>query len=279
MSNPIPLRRLPSVPVRPSNPGRSVPTTQTILPRPVPRPIHNRYCSVCRLRKHIAAAIALITLTVTTVTLLPSFWGAKYGKDALELARWTARKDYIEACQEVSDSNPGSRSGTYPSLIPFLKYLNRSSINCQRALEGELPPPPGLNEIHVRSLEDLQLKFLNLRIDSPDMGPDHVPLPLHWWLLVGMGFIALLMTGNLARRRRLMQTADTTFGRPTTSLRLDLRAEDIVSMRHAAKNVSEAIASGNDQWNYINGFNNKEILRGIGNQFLPPDKVQEEDEW
>ena len=89
----------------------------------------------------------------------------------------------------------------------FLKYLNRSSISCQRALEGELPPPPGLNEIHVRSLEDLQLKFLKLRIDSPDMGPDHVPLPLHWWLLVGMGFIALLMTGNLARRRRLMQTA------------------------------------------------------------------------
>ena len=110
-----------------------------------------------------------------------------------------------------------------------------------------MPPPPGLNEIHVRSLEYLQLKFLKLRIDSPDMGPDHVPLPLHWWLLVGMGFIALVMTGNLARRRCIMQTADTTFGRPARHLRLDLRAEDIVSTRLAAKNVSEAIASGNDQ--------------------------------
>ena len=110
-----------------------------------------------------------------------------------------------------------------------------------------MPPPPGLNEIHVRSLEDLQLKFLNLRINSPDMGPDHFPLPLHWWLLVGMGFIALLMMGNLARRRRLMQTADTTFGRPATPLQLDLRVENVMPSRLAAKNVSEAIASGNDQ--------------------------------
>ena len=171
-----------------------------------------------------------------------------------------------------------------------------------------MPPPPGLNEIHVRSLEDLQLKFLKLRIDSPDMGPDHVPLPLHWWLLVGIGFIALVMTGNLARRGRLevmriahpilrqgprfrgsallaketrtqyatilhsilwidaieflLSTATNKqlvhffrLVRPSSAAhneqfhlpRLDLRVEDIVSMRHAAQIVSEAIASGNDQ--------------------------------
>ena len=128
MSNPIQPRPLASVPGQPSNPGSSVPTTQNILPRPVPHPYHSRFCSFCRLRKHIAAAITLITLTLTTVTLLPSFWGAKYGKDALELARWTARKDYIEACQEVSDSNPGSGLSTSPFLIPF------SSISIARVL-------------------------------------------------------------------------------------------------------------------------------------------------
>ena len=128
MSNPIQPRPRPSVSGQPSNSGSSVPATQNIPPRPVPHPNHNRFCSSCRLRKHIAAAIALITLTVTTVTLLPSFWGAKYGKDALELARWTARKDYIEACQEVNDSNPGSGLSISPSLIPL------SSISIARVL-------------------------------------------------------------------------------------------------------------------------------------------------
>ena len=47
-------------------------------------------------------------LVVAVVALLPSFGGAKYAEEALEIARWTARKDYIEACQEVSRSNLGS---------------------------------------------------------------------------------------------------------------------------------------------------------------------------
>ena len=108
MSNSLQPRPLPSVPVQPSNPGSSGSTNQALPPRPVPHPNHNRFCRFCKNRNHIAAAIALITLTVTAITLLPSFWGAKYGKEALELARWTARKDYIEVCQEVSDSNLGS---------------------------------------------------------------------------------------------------------------------------------------------------------------------------
>ena len=41
------------------------------------------------------------------------------------------------------------------------------------------------------------------------MRPDHVPLSLHWWLLVGMGFVALVVTGKLARRRGLMRNART----------------------------------------------------------------------
>ena len=92
-----------------------------------------------------------------------------------------------------------------------------------------MPPPPGLNEIHVRSLEDLQLKFLQLRIESPKKGPHHLPLPLQWWPLVGMGFIALVMTGNLARRRRLMHTAHTPFGVMANSSRLDSRSSRLLA--------------------------------------------------
>ena len=128
MSNSRQPEPLPSVPVQPSNPGSSVSTNHNILPRPVPRPNHNRFHPFRRFKPHIAAAIALITLTVTTITLLPSFWGAKYGREALELARWTAWKDYIEACQKVSDSNLGSGFSTSPYLTPF------SSISLARVL-------------------------------------------------------------------------------------------------------------------------------------------------
>ena len=51
---------------------------------------------------YLGAAIGLLTLIVTIISLLPSFAGGKYGKEALELALWTARKDYVEACQTVS---------------------------------------------------------------------------------------------------------------------------------------------------------------------------------
>ena len=51
---------------------------------------------------YLGAAIGLLTLVVTIVSSLPSFAGGRYGKKTLELALWTAQKDYIEACQEVS---------------------------------------------------------------------------------------------------------------------------------------------------------------------------------
>ena len=121
----------------------------------------------------------------------------------------------------------------------------------------------------MRSLKKLQLKVLEMRIDSPNIGPDHIPLPLHWWLLVGMGFIALLMTGNLARLRRIMKIAHMPpFGLPARYLRLDfwssqMLAKNATSARDlshsepiraessgygpASEQVSKAIASGNDQ--------------------------------
>ena len=55
-----------------------------------------------RTKLYLGAAIGLLTLIVTIVSLLPSFAGGRYGKETLELALWTARKDYVEACQTVS---------------------------------------------------------------------------------------------------------------------------------------------------------------------------------
>ena len=57
---------------------------------------------VGRTKLYLGAAIGLLTLIVTIISLLPSFAGGRYGKEALELALWTARKDYVEACQTVS---------------------------------------------------------------------------------------------------------------------------------------------------------------------------------
>ena len=57
---------------------------------------------VGRTKLYLGAAIGILTLVVTIVSLLPSFAGDRYGKEALELALWTARKDYVEACQTVS---------------------------------------------------------------------------------------------------------------------------------------------------------------------------------
>ena len=273
MSNSRQPGPLPSLRGQPSNPGSSVSANHRI-----PQPNHNRFGTFCKFKKHTAAAIALITLAVTVVTLLPSFWGATYAKEALELARWTARKDYIEACQEVSNLNmsPALRISISDT---FLKYLNGSSIRCQQALEDELPPPPGLNGIQVRSLEDLQLKILMFRIESPDKGRNHIPLPLRRWLLVGMGLLALVMTCKLAGCRRLMRTARTSFGLLARHLGADSRslrplvenhtsegdfghsepitsrirrrdpALDSSSNEPASKTVARAMASGNDQGN------------------------------
>ena len=63
---------------------------------------------VGRTKLYLGAAIGVLTLIVTIISLLPSFAGGRYGKEALELARWTARKDFLEACRMVSRfSNPG----------------------------------------------------------------------------------------------------------------------------------------------------------------------------
>ena len=80
-----------------SRPTRS--PTQRLTP---PSKVAQVLSWVARSKLYLGAAIGLLTLIVTIVSLLPSFAGGRYGKEALELALWTARKDYVEACQTVS---------------------------------------------------------------------------------------------------------------------------------------------------------------------------------
>lgn len=145
-SRPVLLRSIPILPLSQSPNSSDLPTHE---PRPNSQPNRSRYYSYAgRFKFHIAAVIALITLIITIISLLPSFRGAEYAKDALKLARWTARKDYTESCHEVSDSKrPSGFLDLYKSsLMPVLKYLNRSSIGCPHALEDGLAPPPALSK-------------------------------------------------------------------------------------------------------------------------------------
>ena len=107
MQNPpraVPLRSIPILPLKLKYQSSALPTHQ---PRLNSQPNRSRYLGYYsyagRFKFHVAAVIALITLIITIVSLSPSFRGAEYAEEALELARWTARKDYIEACHEVRD--------------------------------------------------------------------------------------------------------------------------------------------------------------------------------
>ena len=105
--------RLPQTPITPvpaTPPGaRPGPATATMSHHPrshtqnavSPSKIAKVRSWVGRTKLYLGAAIGILTLIVTVVSLLPSFAGGRYGKETLELALWTARKDYVEACQTV----------------------------------------------------------------------------------------------------------------------------------------------------------------------------------
>lgn len=63
--------------------------------------------------------MALITLALTVVGLAFTFEATRYGKQSLELAEWTALKDYTEKCEEAKLSRMRSelfRSGSHLGL-------------------------------------------------------------------------------------------------------------------------------------------------------------------
>ncbi|CAI6092265.1 unnamed protein product, partial [Clonostachys chloroleuca] len=71
----------------------------------------------------IGWAIAIAGLIFAAISLKPGFESQDLSKQALELAQWTARKDYIEQCQSAADSG---------TITP----------QCNEALAAILPPPP-----------------------------------------------------------------------------------------------------------------------------------------
>ncbi|CAG9996471.1 unnamed protein product, partial [Clonostachys byssicola] len=71
-------------------------------------------------------AIAILGLLFAATSLGPGFESQNLSKQALELAQWTALKDYIAQCQSAADSGV---------IKP----------ECDEALASTLPPPPHVN--------------------------------------------------------------------------------------------------------------------------------------
>ncbi|KAH7317054.1 hypothetical protein B0I35DRAFT_434466 [Stachybotrys elegans] len=68
-------------------------------------------------------AVAFVSMTVAIVSLVPGFNGQDLSKKALELAEWTALKDYMEQCKEILEAGV-------------------ASPDCEDAVAMSLPPPP-----------------------------------------------------------------------------------------------------------------------------------------
>ncbi|KAF2636355.1 ankyrin [Massarina eburnea CBS 473.64] len=67
--------------------------------------------------------IALLSVIFTIITLSPAFKSQGMSEKALELAQWTALKDYIEECREELAAGIQSQA-------------------CLRAMKANIPPPP-----------------------------------------------------------------------------------------------------------------------------------------
>ncbi|KAH7140659.1 hypothetical protein EDB81DRAFT_60963 [Dactylonectria macrodidyma] len=49
-------------------------------------------------RADTSLLVAIIGLVIAAVSIIPGFRGARLSRDTLDLAQWTALKDYIKAC-------------------------------------------------------------------------------------------------------------------------------------------------------------------------------------
>ncbi|KAF2733238.1 ankyrin [Polyplosphaeria fusca] len=82
-------------------------------------------------------AVAFLSVVITIVTLAPTFRAQASSDRALQLAEWTALKDYIEECREELAAGIQSQA-------------------CLKAMKAKLPPPPdvghGLFDTARRSL-------------------------------------------------------------------------------------------------------------------------------
>lgn len=70
--------------------------------------------TIAKLRNALPTAVALLGFPLTAIVIWPSFLAASDGHKAEQIAEWTARKDFIEACESV-------RTRTYRNIAPVRK--------------------------------------------------------------------------------------------------------------------------------------------------------------
>ncbi|KAL2062597.1 hypothetical protein VTL71DRAFT_5669 [Oculimacula yallundae] len=104
--------------------------------------------------------VALLSTILTIVSLVPVFEGQDLSKKALDLAEWTALKDYIEHCKTILESDAGTMSP-----------------ECDRAMTMPLPPPPTIVfRMHVIKSENLPTGpyyVYDRRGNQPPIGSPH----------------------------------------------------------------------------------------------------------
>lgn len=240
VASPTPPLQVPAVSVSATSP-RASPRQATAA---VPRHTRNHTQStnspsrfsrlrswVGRTKLYLGAAIGILTLVVTIISLIPSFAGGIYGKKTLELALWTVRKDYVEACQE---------------------YLNHTTFGCQQALEKGLPPPPGRDRIATRSPQRLQEEVQRLKFQPLiHKAYEHI-FWLRLWLQIGAFTVVLILTGQLARFKYFLRRQRTRplYPRPRNGLDLATLQREFrgvpVSRLWNFDSLSHATATGLD---------------------------------
>jgi len=102
-----PLARLPNAATQastPRPPSTSLPQKADIFADRLRNWISDHYLAAT------GWIFAVINAVVAIVALLPGFNGQEISRKALELAEWTALKDYIEQCQEQLARFPSSQS-------------------------------------------------------------------------------------------------------------------------------------------------------------------------
>ncbi|KAF2806952.1 ankyrin [Mytilinidion resinicola] len=160
-----------------------------------------------RTSSQLGWAIALFSVILTVVALSPTFKSLTASQKALELAEWTALKDYIEDCKSELAAGVESRA-------------------CQRAIAAQLPPPPyvklGVVERIRRSL--FNHDPVNPRSSTVDT-VTNIPRTLEWlvFLLVLLTIAVFLFLSFESNRSRVRQRAQLD---PTIDEEYESRSDD-----------------------------------------------------
>ncbi|VUC37953.1 unnamed protein product, partial [Clonostachys rosea] len=130
------------------------------------------------------------------ISLLPSFNSQDLSKQALELAQWTALKDYIDKCHSAADS------GTI-------------SPECNEALSSTLPPPPHVKlnsstPLISRALAELFERhetYLPLTTPRWPLAPQSI-LVLGLLLILVLSTVFFIICALLESKRKTMDRGD-----------------------------------------------------------------------